>query len=188
MADQARKSVAGAEKALSDNEGTLLALVLRVQPVTAYQIAKIYQESPVTNFNTSKGKLYPLIARLRERGLVNAQAVSNDARGTERLTCTEAGIAAVKQWLKDIQPAHLLLEDPLRTKVQSFDLLSREEQIAWIVEVKAELAGKLAALEEYGAAVTVPYKQFVHDNAVSSIRCRMDWLDRLLHHVVTAGR
>src|SRR5688500_7080847 len=55
---------------LTDNEGPLLVLVLRVQPVTAYQIAKIYADSPVTDFNASKGKLYPLIQRLVGRGLL----------------------------------------------------------------------------------------------------------------------
>ena len=176
--------VAPVQFGLSDNEGTLLALVLRVEPVTAYQIAKIYEESPVTNFNTSKGKLYPLIRRLRERGLLRADAVEGDARGTERWCCTDLGKAAVKQWVFDVRPGHILLEDPLRTKLQSFDLLDREEQIGWVVQAKAECAEKLRALDEYGREVVVPYKALVHDNAVSTLRCRMDWLDRLLQHVV----
>ena len=45
---------------LTDHEGTFLSLVLRIQPVTAYQVIKVYEESPVSNFNTSKGKIYPL--------------------------------------------------------------------------------------------------------------------------------
>jgi hypothetical protein len=32
--------------------------------------------------------------------------------------------------------------------------------------------------------VTVPFKELVHDNAVSSVRCRLDWLDRLLAAIV----
>ena len=44
---------------LTDHEGTFLSLVLRIQPATAYQVIKIYEESPVSNFNTSKGKIYP---------------------------------------------------------------------------------------------------------------------------------
>jgi DNA-binding PadR family transcriptional regulator len=169
---------------LTDDEGTLLALVLRVQPVTAYQIARIYEESPVSNFNTSKGKLYPLIRRLRTLGLLEGRPVEGDARGTERLEGTEQGKAAVRHWLKRIRPAHLLLEDPLRTKIQSFDLLSREEQLEWIVGVKARLLEKLEELEAYGEQVTVPYHAFVHDNAVTALRARMDWLDRILYQMV----
>ena len=42
---------------LTDHEGTFLSLVLRIQPATAYQVAKIYEDSPVSKFNTSKGKI-----------------------------------------------------------------------------------------------------------------------------------
>jgi hypothetical protein len=84
----------------------------------------------------------------------------------------------------DIRPNHILLEDPLRTKLQSFDLLSRDEQLEWIVEAKSELQEKLEELEAYAAEVTVPFKELVHDNAVSSVRSRMDWLDRVLATIV----
>jgi len=154
--------------------------VLRVQPVTAYQVTKIYEESPVSNFNTSKGKIYPLIRRLEERGLLKKKIVVGDRRGTEDLMCTSEGRKAVKQWVKEVRPTHLLLEDPMRTKVQSFDLLSDRERMDWVIEAKAQLHRKLAELETYEKDVDVPFKTIVHDNAVSSIRARMDWLDRML--------
>lgn len=164
---------------LTDDEGTFLALLVRVQPATAYQLSKIYAESPVSNFGTSKGKIYPLIRRLKARGLIVSRRVTGDARGSELLQSTRGGREAVRVWVKHIRPTHLLLEDPLRTMVQSFDLLSREEQIAWIENASAGLQRKLAELEAYAAGVTVPYKEQVHDNAVSSVRCRLEWLDRL---------
>jgi DNA-binding PadR family transcriptional regulator len=169
---------------LTDDEGTFLALLVRVQPTTAYQISKIYADSPVSNFGTSKGKIYPLIRRLKDRGLLATRSVSGDARGTEQLVCTKAGERAVRAWVKQIRAGHLLLEDPLRTKVQSFDLLTRDERIEWIVEAKAQLLAKLAELEAYGKEVDVPFKGLVHDNAVSALRARMDWLDRVLQSVV----
>ncbi|MBX3560353.1 MAG: PadR family transcriptional regulator [Sphingomonas sp.] len=169
---------------LTDNEGAFLALVLRIQPATAYQISRIYEDSPVSNFNTSKGKIYPMIRRLAEQGLVEKRPVEGDARGSEVLLCTDAGREAVRAWVRAIRANHLLLEDPLRTKVQSLGLLDREERIAWIVEVKAALHEKLRELEDYGKGVTVPFHESVHDNAVSALRGRMDWLDRLLERVV----
>lgn len=169
---------------LTDDEGTFLALLARVQPATAYQLSKIYAGSPVSNFGTSKGKIYPLIRRLKARGLLVAKAVAGDARGTEALSCTPAGKAAIRAWVKQIRPSHLLPEDMLRTKLQSFDLLSKEEQIEWLVDVKKGLLGKLDELDTYGREVTVPFKDQVHDNALSALRCRMDWLDRVLHAIV----
>jgi DNA-binding PadR family transcriptional regulator len=176
--------LAAAASRLTDDEGTFLALLVRVQPATAYQLSKIYADSPVSNIGTSKGKIYPLVERLQKRGLLKKRPVKGDARGSEWLECTSRGEAAVRAWVMDIRPTHILLEDPLRTKLQSFELLSRDEQLEWIVEAKSELQNKLAELEAYAAEVTVPFKELVHDNAVSSVRCRLDWLDRLLAAIV----
>lgn len=173
---------------LTDDEGTFLALLIRVQPATAYQLSKIYADSPVSNFGTSKGKVYPLVERLERRGLLKKRAVSGDARRSEWLECTSAGRQAVHDWVMDIKPTHLLLDDPLRTKLQSFDLLERDEQLEWIVRAKAGLQEKLGELEAYAASVTVPFKDQVHDNAVSSVRSRMEWLDRVLAGVVRSER
>lgn len=168
---------------LSDYEGTMLGLILRAEPITAYQIFRAYELSPVTNHNNSKGTVYPIIRRLKQRGLVVSSAVVNDGRGTEQLRSTEAGRAAVRLWAKDI-PTQLLSEDPLRTRVQSFDLLSRLERIEWCAMAKAALADKLDELQAYRDSVDVPFKDLVHDGAVSSLQARMDWLDRVLRAVV----
>ena len=170
----------GRDPALSDHEGTFLALVLRLQPVTAYQVSRIYEDSPVSNFNTSKGKIYPMIRRLTERHLLSRTPVPGDARGTEQLSCTKPGEEAVRRWVREIRSTHLLLEDPLRTKVQSFDLLSPAERTVWILRAREALAAELERLEAYGEEVSVPFQEFVHDNAVRSLRARMAWLDRML--------
>jgi DNA-binding PadR family transcriptional regulator len=169
---------------LTDDEGTFLSLLVRVQPATAYQLSKIYAESPVSNFGTSKGKIYPLIRRLKERGMLASRAVAGDARKSEVLRATAKGKEAVRRWVKQVKPTHLLLEDPLRTMVQSFELLSREEQLEWISNVEAGLEAKLAELEEYGATVHVPFKDQVHDNAVSATISRLEWLGRLRDSIV----
>jgi len=164
---------------LTDDEGTFLSLVVRLEPATAYQLSKVYADSPVSNFGTSKGKIYPLIRRLRDRGLIKSSQVQGDGRGSEQLSSTNLGRDAARRWVSDIRESHLLLEDPLRTKVQSFGLLSRDQQLAWIAKVRSELRAKLAEVDAYGAEVSVPYKEQVHDNAVSSLNARLAWLDRL---------
>jgi DNA-binding PadR family transcriptional regulator len=164
---------------LTDDEGTFLSLLVRLEPATAYQLSKVYADSPVSNFGTSKGKIYPLIRRLKERGLVESSLVEDDGRGSEQLSATSRGRDAVRRWVMDIRSSHLLLEDPLRTKVQSFGLLTRGEQLAWIAEARTALRAKLAEVESYGAEVSVPYRDLVHDNAVASLRVRLEWLDRL---------
>ena len=168
------------ESWLTEDEGTFLALLMRIQPATAYQLSKAYALSPVSKFGTSKGKIYPIIDRLEGRGLLTKSRVGGDSRGTERLECTALGREAVREWAMDIRPAHLLLDDPLRTRVQSFDLLSKEEQIEWIIRSRLGLRAKLEELETYASTVEVPFQNIVHDNAVMSVHTRLEWLDRLL--------
>ena len=121
---------------LSDHEGTFLSLVLRLQPTTAYQVAKVYEESPVTNYKTHKAKMYGIIDRLVGRGWLEKRPVPNDRRGTEQLFCTDAGRDAVRRWATSIEPDHLLMDDPFRTKVQSFGLLTSDEQVKWAMEAR----------------------------------------------------
>ena len=171
-------------RALTEDEGTFLSLLLRAQPTTAHTLVKIYEESPVSTYEVSKGTIYPMVRRLHAHGLIRKRRIRSDARGTELLECTKLGEKAVRAWLLAVKPPHLLLDDPLRTRVQAFGLLSREQQLEWVVAAKLAMQEKFAELEQYGEETTVPFKDIVHDNAVASLRARMDWLDRLLARVV----
>lgn len=162
---------------VTENEGVLLALVARSGPMTAYQISKVYEESPVSNFNTSKGKIYPMIRRLLASALLSSEAVTGDGRGTEQLSITQSGIQAVRQWVLRTSQAQLLPDDPIRTRLQSANLLSHEERISWISDLQDQLRAKLESLERYGAEVSTPFHDLVHENAVRSLLSRMEWLD-----------
>jgi hypothetical protein len=116
--------------------------------------------------------------------LLRARVVQRGKLQTEHLEATEEGRKAVVQWIKNIRPSHVLPDDPLRTKLQSFDLLTREERLEWIAEIKTELSKKLDAVDLYGEEESVPFHALVHDNAVRALRMRMDWLDRVLCQVI----
>jgi DNA-binding PadR family transcriptional regulator len=164
---------------LTDNEGALVALILREQPVSAYQVAKLYDDSPIHTFNTAKGKLYPLLRRLEEHGLLTSEDVPGDQRRTHLYSCTEAGRQALRLWTKAIRPEHELLHDPLRKKLQAFDLLSADEQLAWVREARARLGRKLDAVEAYDAAGEGRFGALAQDNARVAIKGRLEWLDRM---------
>ena len=165
---------------LTDNEGALLSLVRRMQPVTGYKIVKTYRTSPVAAFNTSVGQVYPMIRRFSKEGLLVGTSVEDDARGTETWCCSDKGVEMLRNWVFEVKPQHLLPEDPLRTKVTVFELLSKDEQVQWVLSTKAKFAKKLEEQEAYIENVLIPFRDVVNDNAVSSIRAKMDWLDRLL--------
>ncbi|HUG46004.1 MAG TPA: hypothetical protein VMK31_05785, partial [Sphingomicrobium sp.] len=64
-------------------------------------------------------------------------------------------------------------------KVQSFELLTDEEQLEWIATAEAALQEKLSDVRDYAETVAVPFKKQVLDNAVGAIRARLAWLDRV---------
>ena len=173
--------------AVTEHEGMLLALVMRQQPATPYQLYKIFEASPVTSINASKGQLYPAIRRLRERGFLQARPVSGDGRKAEELSVTEPGKAAVRAWVKSVNPSHIVLDDPLRTKMLSFDILTREERLEWIAKAKSILKAKMESVNEYNSTVDVPYQAFAYRSVMETLRLRMEWLDDLLYHVALPG-
>ena len=158
----------------------LLALVLREQPVTAYQLMRIFADSPVSSINTSKGQVYPAIARLRERKLLDARQVANDRRGTEELALTKAGREAVRQWVRDLDSSQIVLDDPLRTRLLSFDVLTRHEKLEWVAQAKSLVRQRQKDLEKYDYEVELPYQDLVYQSASESLRLKSEWLDELI--------
>ncbi|WP_162627734.1 helix-turn-helix transcriptional regulator [Erythrobacter sp. KY5] len=166
--------------ALSDGEGTLLSLIERAQPVTVYEISKIYASSPVTHFGTSKGKLYPMVRRLKELGLLLGEEIAGDRRRTEHLRCTKVGLAALRDWAKRVDPEHLLLEDPLRTRIQSLHLLDLSEQVAWLEQLAKDMRAKIAEVQSYVEETELPETAIMFDNVRATSEARLGWVERTL--------
>lgn len=171
---------------VTEHEGMLLALVLREGPVTAYQLFRFFEQSPITSINASKGQLYPAIARMKKRGLLDARKVAGDGRNSEELTITDAGRAAVRDWARAIDGSHIVLDDPLRTRMLFFDVLTREERLEWVARAKELVKHKQAAVDEYNRSVDIPYQQFAYKSIIDALKVRVDWLDELLFHVASS--
>jgi DNA-binding PadR family transcriptional regulator len=168
---------------VTDGEALVLSLIERMQPITAYQVRKVLAQSPTTNISNSTGKIYPIIRRLKAGGLISATAVEDDRRGAERLTCTERGKHAVGQWVKSIGDSYLLLEDPLRTKVLSFHLLSKSEQLRWLKSARQDLAAKLDEIEDFARRYPGPVHDLAHANARLTTAARLAWIDLVLKKI-----
>jgi DNA-binding PadR family transcriptional regulator len=168
---------------MTNSEALVLSLIECVQPITAYQIRKVLAESPTSNISNSTGKIYPIIRRLKADGLITASAVENDRRGAERLTCTERGRQAIRQWVKTVGSAHMLLEDPLRSKVLGFHLLSKGEQVRWLKAVRVDLVAKLAEIKAYGRKYPGRYMEIALENARLSTQARIAWVDLALERI-----
>jgi len=165
---------------LSEHESLTLAMIARYQPTTVYQVRKLLNESPTTSFSTSPGKMYPIIERLRARGLIDAERVAGDGRNTEKFSVTKAGKAAVKAWVKAIRPVYLLPEDPLRTHAGFADMLGKAERARWRSDLLAALRDKLAEIERFAAQRPESAMSAAHDHALSVTRTRIAWVERMI--------
>jgi DNA-binding PadR family transcriptional regulator len=168
---------------LTYDEASVLSLIERMQPVTAYQIRKSMARSPTSNISNSSGKIYPIIRRLKERGLLAASAVAGDLRKAEQLTCTDAGKQMIRKWVKTLGDSHLLLEDPLRTKILSFHLLSKSDQVRWLKSVRADLVKKQAEIETFAQKTAGPVFDLAHANARLTTGARIAWVDQALQSI-----
>jgi DNA-binding PadR family transcriptional regulator len=173
---------------LTENEGILLSLIVREEPVTPYHLYRSLANSPTKAINSSKGQLYPAIRRLKDRGLIITERVEGDRRNAERVSATETGKAAVRTWVQNIELSHIVLDDPLRTRVLAFDLLTKPEQLAWIAEAKALVKAKAVELDNFNNAVTLPFQDYAFMTAAESLRVKMDALDELLYQVAGVQR
>ncbi len=165
------------------DEASVLSLIERSAPITAYQIRKSMARSPTSNISNSTGKIYPIIRRLKERGLIAAEAVEGDLRNTEHLACTERGKQVIRHWVKSLDDSHLLLEDPLRTKVLSFHLLSKSEQIRWLKSARDDLTKKQAEIETFARKFAGPVMDLAHANARLTTGARIAWIDLTLKKI-----
>jgi DNA-binding PadR family transcriptional regulator len=172
---------------LTEHEGRLLALVLREEPVTAYQLLKIFRDSPIASINASKGQLYPAIARLKAWGLLEGSKLPANGRKGEDLRTTLAGRTALREWMKDINVTHVASSDGLGTRVLSFDLFTQQERLDWIVKAKTLVRQHGDVVEEYYKLVDVPYEELAHRCLTEVLRVKMEWLDELLGEVVSSA-
>jgi DNA-binding PadR family transcriptional regulator len=128
-----------------------------------------------------------MIHRLQERGLLAAEQVPDDHRGTQRFTCTDAGKDVLRSWVLSLRPEHELLHDPLRKKAQAFDLLTHQEQLDWLEEAKQRLQRKLGEVERWPPEVEGPFGEVIRDNARSSLLGRIEWLEESRRKIEQRG-
>lgn len=174
----------GDDAQMTDNEGSLLALVLSREPLTAYQLLRLYKQSPVIRFNESKGALYPIVRRLKARGYLEARQIPGMRRKAERLHCSHRGREAARRWIMKIEQRHILVEDPLRTRATYFGLLDRVEQHAWVAKARALTEQKLAVMSSALVQEGRDLGYAIEDNVFVALQGRLRWLENLSDTVI----
>ena len=97
------------------------------------------------------------------------------------LTCSPKGEEAISAWIRRIDGAEMVLEDPIRTKMAAMDVLPLAERLAWLRDLQAAMAAELIALQAFAERNSdMPYQLLLHDNARSTLVSRLEWVSRAL--------
>lgn len=168
---------------VNEHEGAVLGLIARMQPLTRYQLFKTFQQSPTTSYNASPGGIYPLVGRMVDRGFVGTEP-GKGKRTSEMLVLTPLGYKALTRWVEYTGPQHSFIHDPLLLRVRSLGDLSRDDRIRWIADTKGLLLAKKEELRAHHQVDAGSYEDIVQGTAIAIIEAKLEWLDRLLIHVV----
>ncbi len=160
----------------------LLGLLAR-QPLSGYDLTKVFKERLGHIWTASHSQIYPDLARLQAQGLI-VQA-ENGPRGRKTYQTTEAGLAEVRRWLRESQPERPPHFDAL-LRASFLWLLDKAEAREYLAQEAAHHRRRLQRLTEMKAQVASlpwagrPDAQSVFVVLEASVRCEMamaDWAE-----------
>lgn len=131
--------------------GFALLGLLETQPMSGYDLRKIFASTAMGSFSDSPGAIYPALGRLEKRGLVRgALEGSSSLRPRRVYRITPKGAAAFKMWLKkpvtrdDVirHSNHLMLRFAFMDQS-----LGAEHAVRFLHEFADEVAGYLPSLK-----------------------------------------
>lgn len=154
---------------LTDLEGAALAEFARMGPTTSYAVAASFRASPSEFWSGSAGAVYPLTKRLFERGLLSGALSAQGRRGRTDYVVTDAGKAALMDWLLDGGRAAGMGFDPLRSRLIYLDMVSASEREALLAQVETWAK----ALAQQQIWTDRPLAQSVHE---AWMRARLNFL------------
>ena len=133
--------------------GYALLGLLHQQPLSGYDLRKIFASTPIGEFSDSPGAIYPALRRLQERGFVHG--VVQESKGLRKrrvFRITPKGLASFKAW----QSQPIVRDDMIR---RSGELLLRfafmdqtfgpERALAFLREFAKELSSYIPSLRQH---------------------------------------
>jgi DNA-binding PadR family transcriptional regulator len=176
----------------SELECFTLGLIWRHGPCSAYEVRRLMQDSPSTQWSASAGAIYPLIRRLERDGLVAGRDRPHGKRSRRVYQTTATGESALQSWIGPPLAAEAVTVayDPLRSRARFLGVLPARKRQLWVEAALTALdrvAARVKAWDEryggprdaVGAAIT--------RSGELDVRTRRAWL-RSLERAVRAPR
>jgi DNA-binding PadR family transcriptional regulator len=106
----------------------ILSLLMR-QPAHGYMVARIINDIIGPIAKASNGRIYPLLAKLEEQGLLTAAEEEQDGRSVRVFRITDAGRRRFHTLMMDTTSNPREYMELFSFKVSVFDLLTAEERL-----------------------------------------------------------
>jgi DNA-binding PadR family transcriptional regulator len=130
-------------------------------PASGYDLLQTFHGSLANVWPATQSQLYGELGKLADTGLV--EVVSEGARGRKEYALTEAGMAELRHWLVDVEPAPVRRSDML-LRVFFFNVLEPDQVEEFLkrrsvqaaayhedlLAIRERIAGETGPLTEYG--------------------------------------
>jgi len=182
-----------------------LLAILRVGPLSGYDLAKQFAQSVGHVWHAPDSQIYPELRKMETEGLVEGEQQARGERGHRRLYhVTPEGDAAYLAWMAtplDYQrvrdPAHLraaYLEATTPDAARAFLVAHRAQWQGELEQWEGELvridgvtnpmlARRLAVTPDADRERTIAYKRFAYEGLVARARVEIEWAERGLELV-----
>jgi len=169
--------------------GFALLGLIHQQPMSGYDLRKIFASTAWGTFSDSPGAIYPALRRLEARGLVRGTIVESSSLRRRRVfRITPKGLSAFKVWLiKPITQDDVIRRIPdLMVRFSFMDQAAGEERTA---EFLGEFAGEMAAyipslqqyLESHASEMTLS-SRLALECGIQEYESRLCWARRSIAH------
>ena len=166
---------------LTDLEHTVLGIVWKRAPCTAYRIMREFATSPSSHWRGSAGAIYPLTQRLEEHGYLTSCAESRGRRPRRAYRVTRKGVDALRRWLQPPVPDDDagITFDPIRTRAYFLKLVSEEDWSALLADAEEKTRRQIevvAADAERYSREGDRFSALAMRGGVFELQARLAWL------------
>jgi PadR family transcriptional regulator AphA len=164
----------------------LIGLLAREGPLTGYELTKAFDRSVNFLWHAVPGQIYPELARLAEAGLI--RQTSTGPRGAKRFEATEEGVAELRRWITDVEPARGIRNETLLRVFFAY-LVDPADAEALLRREADVYRHRLAILERFAdEPATTPAERasaLTVDAGIRSNRALVEWAEAAIDQIRT---
>jgi DNA-binding PadR family transcriptional regulator len=165
----------------------LIGLLAREGPLTGYELTKAFDRSVNFLWHAVPGQIYPELSRLADAGFIRQTSIG--PRGAKRFEATEEGIAELRRWITDVEPARGIRNETLLRVFFTY-LVDPADAEALLRREADEYRRRLAILERFAAepSAAKPSERasvLTVDAGIRTNRALVEWAEAAIDQIRT---